>query len=44
MRAVGMHLKGTAKRHAVNFMNRGKYDNKKGLMETSCSQGIGLNE
>ena len=43
MRAVSMHLKGTANRH-VNFMNRGKYDNKKGLMETSCSQGIGLNE
>jgi hypothetical protein len=26
MRSVSMHLKGTANRHAVNFLNRGKYD------------------
>jgi hypothetical protein len=26
-----MHLKGTANRHAVNFVNRGKYDKKTGL-------------
>jgi len=44
MRAVSMHLKGTANRHAVNFMNRGRYDKKTGLMETSRSQGIELNE
>jgi hypothetical protein len=30
-----MHLKGNANRHAVNFMNRGKYDKKTGLRETS---------
>jgi len=35
MRAVSMHLKGTANRHAVNFMNWGKYDKKTGLTETS---------
>jgi len=39
-----MHLKGTANRHAVNFMNRGKYDKKTGLNETSRYQGIELNE
>ena len=33
MRSVSMHLKGTANRHAMNFMNRGKYDKKTGLME-----------
>ena len=31
MRSVSMHLKGTANRHAVNFINRGKYDKKTGL-------------
>jgi hypothetical protein len=30
MRSVSMHLKGTANRHAVNFVNRGKYDKKTG--------------
>ena len=30
MRSVNMHLKGTANRHAVNFVNRGKYDKKTG--------------
>jgi len=39
MRAVSMHLKGTANRHAVNFMNRGKYDKKTGLMETNRFTG-----
>ena len=44
LHAVSMHLKGTANRHAVNFVNRGKYDKKTGLTETSRSPGIGLNE
>jgi hypothetical protein len=35
MRSVSMHLRGTANRHAVNFINRGKYDKKTGLRETS---------
>jgi hypothetical protein len=35
MRSVSMHLKGTANRHAVNFVNRGKYDKKTGLREKS---------
>ena len=38
MRAFSMHLKGTANRHAVNFMNRGKYDKKTGLMERVGSE------
>jgi len=35
MRGVSMHLKVTANRHAVNFVNRGKYDKKTGLRERS---------
>jgi hypothetical protein len=35
IRSVSMHLKGTANRHTVNFMNRGKYDEKTGLREAS---------
>jgi hypothetical protein len=31
MHSISMHLKGTANRHAVNFVNRGKYDKKTGL-------------
>jgi S-methylmethionine-dependent homocysteine/selenocysteine methylase len=31
MRAVSMHLKGTANRHAVIFSNHGNYDKKTGL-------------
>jgi hypothetical protein len=31
MRAVSMHLKTTAARHAVNFISYGKYDKKTGL-------------
>lgn len=30
MRSVSMHLKATANRHVVNFMNRGKYDKRTG--------------
>ena len=35
MRSVSMHLKGTANRHAVNFINYGNYDKKTGLREKS---------
>jgi hypothetical protein len=38
MRSVSMHLKGTANRHAVNFVNRGKYNKKTGLKERSRSE------
>jgi hypothetical protein len=38
MRSVSMHLKGTANRHAVNFVNRGKYDKKTGLKQRSSSE------
>ena len=38
MRSVSMHLKGTANRHAVNFVNRGNYDKKTGLRERSRSE------
>jgi hypothetical protein len=38
MRSISMHLKGTANRHAVNFVNRGKYDKKTGLRERSRSE------
>lgn len=31
MRAVTMHLKATAARHVVNFINYGKYDKNTGL-------------
>jgi hypothetical protein len=33
MRAVSMHLKMTATRHVVNFINYGNYDKKTGLRE-----------
>jgi hypothetical protein len=33
MRAVSMHLKMTATRHAVYFVNYGNYDKKTGLRE-----------
>jgi hypothetical protein len=33
MRAVSMHLKMTATRHVVNFINYGNYDKKTGLIE-----------
>ena len=35
VKRVSMHLKVTANRHAVNFVNRGKYDKKTGLKERS---------
>jgi hypothetical protein len=38
MRSVSMHLKGTANRHVVNFMNRGKYDKRTGLRERNRSE------
>ena len=38
MRSVSMHLKGTANRHAVNFINRGKYDKKTGIKQISRSE------
>jgi hypothetical protein len=38
MRSVSMHLKGTANRHAVNFINYGNYDKKTGLRERSRSE------
>jgi hypothetical protein len=37
MRSVNMHLKGTGNRHAVNFVNRGKYDKTTGLKQKSRS-------
>jgi len=33
-RAVSMHLKATASRHAVTFINHGNYNKKTGLRET----------
>ena len=33
MRAVSMHLKITASRHSVNFINYGIYDKRTGLKE-----------
>jgi hypothetical protein len=33
MRAVSMHLRMTATRHSVNFINYGNYDKKTGLRE-----------
>jgi hypothetical protein len=33
MRAVSMHLKMTATRHSVNFINYGNYDKKTGIRE-----------
>ena len=33
MRSVSMHLKMTAARHVVNFINYGNYDKKTGLKE-----------
>jgi hypothetical protein len=38
MRSVSMHLRGTANRHAVNFINYGNYDKKTGLRERSRSE------
>jgi hypothetical protein len=35
MRSVSIHVKGTANRHAVKFMSRGKYDEKTGGNDTS---------
>jgi hypothetical protein len=34
MRSVSMHLKVTASRHVVNFINYGNYDKKTGLRES----------
>ena len=38
MRSVSMHLRVTANRHAVNFVNRGKYDKKTGLKQRSRTE------
>jgi hypothetical protein len=38
MHSVSMHLKGTANRHAVNFINRGKYDKKRGIKQINRSE------
>jgi hypothetical protein len=38
MHSVSMHLKGTANRHAVNFINPGKYDKKTGIKQISRSE------
>jgi hypothetical protein len=35
MRAISMHLKVTASRHAVNFIHYGNYDKKTGLRNDS---------
>jgi hypothetical protein len=37
MRAVSMHLKVTAARHAVIFSNHGNYDKKTGLRTNNCA-------
>ena len=44
MNAVSMHLKVTAARHAVSFINYGNYNKKTGLSEISRSPGTELNE
>src|SRR5215831_1341044 len=36
MRSVSMHLRGTANRHAVNFVNRRKYDKKTSMKILLC--------
>ncbi|MFZ0510346.1 MAG: hypothetical protein WAM14_01960 [Candidatus Nitrosopolaris sp.] len=38
MRAVSMHLKITAARHIVNFVNYGDYDKKTGLRELNSAE------
>jgi len=38
MHSISMRLNATANRHAVNFVNRGKYDKKTGLRERSRSE------
>jgi hypothetical protein len=38
MRAISMHLKMTATRHVVNFINYGGYDKKTGLREMNSNQ------
>jgi hypothetical protein len=35
MHAVSMHLRVTARRHSVNFINYGIYDKRTGLKETN---------
>jgi hypothetical protein len=44
MNALSMHLKVTAARHAVSFINHGNYNKKTGLRGTSRSPGIESNE
>jgi hypothetical protein len=39
MRAISMHLKMTAARHIVNFINYGNYDKKTGLRVKQHSHG-----
>jgi len=38
MRAISIHLKMTATRHVVNFIDYGGYDKKKGLREMNRSE------
>ena len=40
MRAVSMHLRMTATRHAVNFINYGIHDKKTGLRESNRAELI----
>ena len=37
-RAISMHLKMTASRHAVNFINYGNYNKKRGLRELNRAE------
>jgi len=37
IRAISMHLKVTAARHAVTFSNHGVYDKKTGLRTSNCA-------
>jgi thymidine kinase len=37
IRAISMHLKVTASRHAVTFSNHGVYDKKTGLRTNNCA-------
>ena len=41
IRAISMHLKVTAARHAVTFSNHGVYDKKTGLRTNNCAAHVG---
>ena len=41
IRAISMHIKVTAARHAVTFSNHGVYDKKTGLRTNNCAAPVG---